>query len=200
MPARKYFYTEQTDQIVSDAYIRMRRHNDTTALRKAAMRLGWPKHQIKERARELGLTQPRGPNWSDSEVKIIEQWAWMSDLRLSKKLHKAGFPRSASAVRQMKYKLAIGSEGNGLWYTTAQLARGFGIDYHKVEGWIRRGLLKAIVHSHDKTHSRILQGAIRRFALTYPDEYDLAKVHKHWFLEMITNRKIGAPLGVFRVA
>lgn len=192
MPARKYFYTEQTDQIVADAYIRMRR-DDKSAIRHAMARLGWPKHQIKERARELGLTQPRGPNWTDPEISLVEQFSWMSDIKLEVKLRKAGFCRSANAIRQMKFKLAINGDGNGQWYTTNQLARAFGIDYHKVEHWIRRGLLNVTVKSHDKTHSRILRGAVRRFALMYPDEYDLAKVHKHWFIEMITNCRIGAP-------
>lgn len=185
MPARKYFYNEQTDQIVRDAYIRMRRHNDTTALRKAAARLGWPKHQIKERARELGVTQPRGPNWTAAEMNLLERLSWMSDIRLEKKMREAGFCRSANAVRQMKLKLAIGGEGNGEWYTVNHLAKAFGIDHHKVAGWIKRGMLRATVMSEDKHHSRILHRDVRQFVRKYPDEYDLAKVQKHWFVDML---------------
>ena len=67
----------------------------------------------------------------------------------------------------------------------------------KVTNWIRRKMLRATQRGTDRTEQQgsdtfwINQNAVRDFVLVYPDEVDLRKVEKWWFLDIVTNGRIG---------
>ena len=81
-------------------------------------------------------------------------------------------------------------------YSANSLALAFGVDVHKVLTWIRRGLLAG---SRRGTFRRPEQGGdtwwipknqVKRFIIRCPEEIDLARVEKFWFLDLITDGKI----------
>jgi hypothetical protein len=118
---------------------------------------------------------------------------WLSACTASR-MAASGFKRSAVAVHLKMKRLRIKSNLDG--YSAHQLAEAFGVDGHKVTAWIRAGLLKSELRGTAKTASSggdihfIRREDVRRFILSSPDEYDLRKVEKFWFLDVITEGKI----------
>ena len=76
----------------------------------------------------------------------------------------------------------------------------FGIDSHNVGKWIRFGWLTAEKRGTDRTAVQggdiwfIHHEQVYRFVLGHPEEIDLAKVDKLWFLDLVTRGKIGFQL------
>lgn len=194
MSARKYLHTPATDQVIRDAYRQWRVHGNRRAISLCAKRLGWPGHAIKARARVLGLAQTKEPPWSEREVGILERHSQMTDRSLVLKLKAAGFHRTETAVHLKLKRMRI--RANRDWYSITQLADAFGVDSHKVSAWVKSGALHGDRRGTLRTERQggdsfaIGHEAVRRFALRFPEEYDLAKVEKFWFLDLITEGRI----------
>jgi hypothetical protein len=194
MSARKYKANEQIDGLIRWAYDRFRRHCDRGALAMAARRIGWPGYAVKHRGRDLGLARAKEPIWSTRELELLAKWGWMGDERISLRLRAAGFSRSATAVHLKRKRMRICR--NGDWYSATSLAEAMGVDSHKVMRWIGAGVLEAERRGSARTELQggdtylILRAAVKAFLLRCPDEYDLGKVEKFWFLDLITDGKI----------
>ena len=78
----------------------------------------------------------------------------------------------------------------------AGLAEVMGVDSHKVTRWIGAGLLEAERRGTARTELQggdtwlIFRAEVKEFVLRCPDEYDLGKVEKWWFLDLITDGRI----------
>ena len=194
MSARKYRASKEIDDLIRNAYSRMRKDCDRQSLKLMARRIGWPKWALLHRGRRLGLARTKEPPWSDAELKLLTRWGWMGDERIALRLRAAGFSRSATAVHLKRKRLRICRSGD--WYSATALAEAMGVDSHKVMRWIAAGLLKADRRGSARTQLQggdtwlILRAEVKRFMLRYPDEYDLGKVEKFWFLDVITDGKI----------
>lgn len=194
MSARKYPRSEAVDGLIREAYDRLRKHCDRGALRLAARRIGWPGYAVKVRARDLGLVRTKEPAWSKAELALLTKWGWMSGVTIAARLRAAGYPRTATAVLLKRKRMRI--NGNGDWYSANSLAEAMGVDPHKVMRWIGTGLLKAKPRGSERIRPQggdiqvILRTAVKDFLLRCPDEYDLAKVAKFWFLDLITDGRI----------
>jgi len=195
---RKYIPTPEIDRVIREAYQKLRKFGNRRAIPNAAKRIGWPKWAVSRRALHLGLARTKELPWSEKEIAILEEYGWMSPERIALKLKEAGFPRTATAVSQKIKRLLILS--NGDWYSANQLAEAFGADIHKITRWIRSGELKADRRGTARTNGQggdtyvITRAAVKAFALRCPNEYDLARVEKFWFLDLITDGKICSPL------
>jgi hypothetical protein len=79
--------------------------------------------------------------WSEPELTILRDYAWMSDERIRLKLRAVGYSRTVTGIhlklRRMKFK--HGPD----FYSANGLAQALGIDSHAVSRWIRSGHLKA---------------------------------------------------------
>jgi len=70
------------------------------------------------------------------------------------------------------------------------------VDSHKVTRWIGAGLLEAERRGTARTELQggdtwlIFRAEVKEFVLRCPDEYDLGKVEKWWFLDLITDGRI----------
>jgi hypothetical protein len=195
MPARKYFHSPETDRLIQEAYRQFRVYGNRRAIPLCCRKLGWPGHVVKKRAVSLGLSRTRdaGP-WSERELQILEAGSHLTDQGLVRRLAAAGFQRTEAAVHLKLRRLRIRS--NRDWYSANQLAEAFGVDSHKVTRWIKAGALAA---ARRGTERLAVQGGdgfviehkdVREFALRFPEEYDLAKVEKFWFLDLITGGRI----------
>lgn len=192
----KWISTPEIDELIRQAYHRLRVDRDRQALKAVSRRIGWPKHAISRRAEKLGLcgTFQKPKAWSDAEVKILERYGWMCLRRIAMKLAASGFHRTPEAVHIKLTRMRIKS--NSDWYSANQLADAFGVDNHKVAHWIRWSWLKAERRGTDRNERNggdmwvIHHEDVRKFALAYPEVYDLAKVEKFWFLDLITKGAI----------
>jgi len=190
----KYQPNEVIDREIRAAYDRLRKNSVIGALCLAARRIGWPKWAVTKRGRSLGLGRVKEPFWTEPEIKILEKWGWIGDDRLAMKLKAVGFPRTATAVHLKRKRMRINV--NGDWYSATSLSEALGVDVHKVMRWIKAGLLKADRRGTLRTQNQggdtylIVRKAVKDFVLRCPDEYDLGKVEKFWFLDLITDGKI----------
>lgn len=191
---RKYVADEQIDAIIREAYRRRLEEKDRQATRWAQRETGWPKFMIVRRGAELGLARTKEPNWSPAELAILEETAHLGVEAVRRKLAQAGFGRSRTGILLKRRRLKLTACLHG--YSGNALAALFGVDNHKIYRWIEDGVLVAERRGTDRTSK---QGGdtywIRRedtyaFLLNHPDEYDLRKVEKWWFLSLITGGRI----------
>jgi len=191
---RKYCPSDAIDRLIREAYDLWRKSSDRRAITVAATRIGWPGYAVKVRARHLGLARAKEPVWSEGEFRILARWGWLGDERIALKLRAAGFARTATAVHLKRKRMRICQGGD--WYSAYSLAEAMGVDSHKVSRWIKAGLLKAEQRGSARTELQggdtwlILRGAVKDFLLRCPDEYDLGRVEKFWYLDLITNGRI----------
>ena len=89
---RKYFFTDQIDQLIREIYLSHRDARARPGIRLLAKKVGMPHWALKKRARELGLARTKELPWSEPELEILARYAWMSDERIRLKLKAAGYP------------------------------------------------------------------------------------------------------------
>lgn len=192
-PKRKYSPSPTIDACIADAY-RRQRQGDRRAVKLTSAKLGWPPHAVSKRASELGLVRIKERAWSPDEERIIFRFGHLPYSGIQRKLSQAGFARSRAAIAVKATRLRIKSNLEG--YSATSLAAAFGVDSHKVLGWMGHGLLEG---SRRGTRRRPEQGGdtwwiprdqVKRFIMRCPEEIDLARVEKFWFLDLITDGKI----------
>ena len=192
---RKYEFTPGMDDLVRAAYQQLRVHSDRKAIRNCARRLGVPRWVVLRRGRELGLARTKETPWSEMEVDLLERWGHLTDAVIQRKLAAAGYSRSINGIHLKLKRLRIRQNLDG--YSAYSLAEAFGVDSHKIGSWIRRNILRAARRGTDRKESQggdsywITHKAVRDFVLRYPDEIELAKVEKFWFLDLVSGGRIG---------
>jgi len=191
----KYFFTPAMDDEIRDAYHLYVEYNIRKAIGSCARKLGLPKWMVTRRGGTLGLARVKEPAWSADEVALLERWGHLTDAVIQRKLKAAGFHRSVNGIHLKLKRLRIKQNLDG--YSACSLATAFGVDSHKVTTCIRRKMLRATLRGTDRTEQQggdsfwITQNAVRDFVSAYADEVDLRKVEKWWFLDLVTNGRIG---------
>ena len=77
--------------------------------------------------------------------------------------------------------------------SASALAQLFGVDPKRVTGWILRGLLKAERRGTDRVATQrgdswwIHRRAVRRFIIDNASAFDIRKVDKFWFVDLLAN-------------
>jgi hypothetical protein len=192
---RLYQDTPEIDNVIRKAYEKLRKYGNRRALPALRAELGWPKHAISKRGRELGLARTREKPWSAEEKVLLEKWAHLTLPRICLKLLRAGFNRTETGIKNKLRRMLLTKDTVG-YYSAAKIALAMGIDGHKVKGWIRRGWLRAEKKGTVRT---VQQGGdvdlvrakdLTRFLLNHPDEYELGPVEKFWFLEAISGGRL----------
>jgi hypothetical protein len=192
---RRYIPTASIDAAIREAY-RRQRQGDRNALKTASRQLGWPRSAVSRRGAELGITRAKESPWTRSEEDILERFGHLAPSGIQSKLVSAGFNRSIAAIQVKLHRNRIKQNLNG--YSANSLADALGVDVHKILLWIRRGLLKAERRGTARIDSQggdtwwIADRAVRKFIFQAPEEIDLARVEKIWFLDLITGGKICA--------
>jgi hypothetical protein len=192
---RKHIPTAAGDEAIREAYRLFWEYNNRRAIKMAARRLGWPHWAVTRRAQVLGLAHPvERTNWTPEEEQVLSRFAHNSDIVIARKLKEAGFHRTATAVHLKCKRDRIKATLNG--YSAHQLAEAFGVDGHKITRWIAAGLVKAERREQGRTPQQggnafwIKHTDVRDFVLRCPDEVDLKKVEKWWFLDLLTDGRI----------
>lgn len=170
-------------------------YNNRRAIGTCARKLQIPRWAINRRAAALGLARIKEPEWNGAEVAILVRWGHLTDAVIQRKLKAAGFGRSVNSIHLKMKRLHIKQNLDG--YSANALAMAFGVDGHKIAYWINRQMLKATRRDTARTGSQggdtywITHNAVREFAMKHPDEIDLRKVEKWWFLDLVTAGRIG---------
>jgi hypothetical protein len=186
--------TPENDALIRDAYARSRLHNDRGAITRLAARLGRRVWTVRRRGAQLGLARVKERPWSEAELAIIEHYAWQSDRSIVRRLRAAGFSRTEAAVhlKIQREKLKEGVDG----YSQRQLAEALGASPHTLRLWARQGWLRGTRRGTERTDSQgadmlyFSRAVVRSFVMKHPDEIDLWKVEKFWFLDLLTNGRI----------
>ncbi len=190
-----YRHTPETDALIREAYAKLRNFGNRRALSTIRGKLGWPKHVINKRGRELGLAKAKEKPWSAEEKAFLEKWAHLSLPRIRLKLRRAGFDRSETGIKLKMRRLLI-TKDTLPYHSAAKIALAMGIDSHKVMSWIRQGWLGAVRKGTTRTAQQggdihlVHTNELRHFLLHHPDEYELATVEKFWFLEIVSGGRL----------
>ena len=193
---RTYEFTPLIDDLIRLAYRQYRVYGNRQAISHCARRVEIPSWKIRRRALDLGLTRTKEPPWSDAEVVELERWGHLTDAVIQRKLKAAGFSRTIAGIHLKLKRLRIRQNLDG--YSAYSLSEAFGVDSHKVGLWIRRKMLRATRRGTDRTEAQggdsywITHDAAREFVYRHPDEIDLARVEKLWFLDLVSAGRIGA--------
>lgn len=192
---RKYNFTLAMDEEIRRAYHLFLDYNNRRAIVACARKLQMPRWAINRRAALLGLARIKEPEWNAAETGILERWGHLTDAVIQRKLKSSGFHRSVNAIHLKMKRLHIKQNLDG--YSANALALAFGVDSHKITHWIKHQMLKASRRGTARTESQggdtywITHAAVREFVLTHPDEVDLRKVEKWWFLDFVSDSRIG---------
>lgn len=192
---RKYRPTPEIDAIIRDAYLQQR-NGDKRALKAAGRRIGWSTSAISKRGAELGITRVKERSWTHEEEDLLERFGHLAPTGIRLRFAQAGFSRSIAAIQVKLTRCRIKANLDG--YSACRLADAFGVDVHKVLVWIHRGLLKAERRGTERTVAQggdiwwISHREVRRFVLRAPEELDLARVEKIWFLDLVSGGKLCA--------
>lgn len=201
---RKHQFTEEIDNQLREIYSRPAARfggNNFRAKGKGvkayAAELGIDHWILIKRASELGIARVKEKPWSDDELAALREWAHFSPTNIWKRFKERGFKRTEASIACMRKKMH--ALKGAPWYSGNALAALMGVDQHMVmTNWVPKGLqfiLKGTTRNRSPKQisgdTRLYHASeIRRFFIEHPEEIDLLKVDKYWFLEMITGGAI----------
>ena len=139
-----------------------------------------PRYVIRQWARELKLTKTKDAgysHWAPDEIAYLEQHINSKSIEdIAKHLG-----RSKGAVQIKISTLGIGvSDG----YSLSDISDGFGCSRTTVDKWVKDGKLKGTRRVFDPTTWNFTEAQIRDFIRSHPEEIDLRRVDKLWFLDV----------------
>lgn len=191
---RRFFYNDAMDRVIRAAYDKSIQENDRNALKHAADLLRIPRWRVGRRGIELGLSRVKEKPWSEDEIRILERFGHLHYDIIGRKLKAAGFSRTRTGIVLKRKRLRILQNLEG--YSSRALAECFGIDSHGITRWIALGFLVATKRGTERQPQQggdiyyIHQNDVKAFVFAHPEQVDLRKVDKFWFLDLVTDGKI----------
>lgn len=185
-----YPWTPALDDLLRSVYAE---HHSHKAIAVLVKRIGYPRHVVKSRALHIGASTPRRREsaWSEAELALLRDHAWMVPERIRLKLKAAGFTRTTTACAVQRKRLGARQQVDGM--SAAALATTLGVDNSTVLRWISKGWLHALRSgttrdNHDAWH--VTSGAVRAFLLAHHDAVEFGKAEragsKLWLLDLLT--------------
>lgn len=182
-------YTEAEDRMIRDLY---EEHHGTKALAVLVKRLNRPRWSVQRRAQVLGActVQRREGPWTEPELELLRERAWMVPDRIVVHFRRAGFKRTITAIAVMRKRLALGATVDGT--SASGLAELLGIDPKTVLRWIEKGLLRARKAGRAERDAWFVQtDDFRKFLLAHYELVNFGKAEragsKMWLVELLTN-------------
>jgi hypothetical protein len=179
---RRYVWSDE-----KDAYLRKRYDSRVKGRTyELAKTLGWPRWQIKARARALGLSTPiRRQDFTAQEVTFIEEWTgtrsshWIADQ----------LKRTETSVILKQKRMGLSRRVRD-GYTLRSLEECFGTDHHVIERWVREGKLRierlgTAREGKQGDIWRVDEQEVIRFVREHPTAFRLDKVDQVWFMDLV---------------
>lgn len=190
-PRQRYSTSPQIDDAIRRGYPKATGVGAVVALAQA---VGRPRWWVSRRAAALGLVAPRfrQPPWTDAEAEIVAGNAHRSPATIVRKLRRAGFERTETAVAVKVKRLGADTTDPDHW-TARGFAAVMGVDSTTVSAWIAKGWLQAKRRGTERTAAQggdqwwIHRKAARRFVLENLAAVDLRKVEKYAFVSLLTD-------------
>ncbi len=165
-------------------------------VREFARRYGLPRWKITRYAQEQGWSQrqKKEPDWSESELRILNRNAMHCPGVIQKKLKWHGFSRSIVGIVLKRKRMRMLSNLDG--YSARSVAICIGEDEHFVTKAIKDGRLKAIRRMDERTQQQggscyyIKEKDVRSFIIENINMIDVRKVDKYWFVDVLTGKEI----------
>jgi hypothetical protein len=196
MPAQKYFFDDQADRAIREAYSSP--ELGRSAIKALERRLGIPRQIVFRRALKLGLTprHTRQPRWSATEERLLQQHAWKAPDVIARHLRKAGFQRSATAVA-LHLNRTIGLTRDDARidagvYKANEVARLLGVDGRTLMGFIERGELPA-QRFDGRSDGRAIywlvkEKDLRNLLMNYTAHFNFGRIDKYWLVDLLSGR------------
>lgn len=168
---RAYRWTPEQDEMLREGYRSSRNRADISGvLTRVCTLTGFPRHEAKQRARELELTVNPNTYWSKEHVEFLMNHAGEKSMSQIAKI----LGRSYRSVRAKVSSVGIsGQLRDG--YSGRDLASIFGVAEETVGKWERR---KWLSRGHNAKFS---DASLQTFIRQHPAEYDLRRVDQVWF-------------------
>lgn len=181
---RKYFWTPEKDQVLLHLY-----NGHPKQLKRIYRQLAsFPIWVIRRRAKELRLTRIKEPRWTPRDEEFVR--AHIGTRPWPKMAKRLG--RTVVAVKLHTKRMGLRKTRIGL--TANSAARLLGCDIHVVTRWIRKGWLPAVRRGTDRRPNQggdawfISPLHLRRVVIEHPEEVDLRRVDKLWFIDLLIGR------------
>lgn len=169
---QKYILSEQGRRLLSECY-------DGTSARIDELQryLGVPRYIVHRWAREMHLTGSRGANWAKEEIAYLEKHI---NSKRSENIA-AHLGRTTGAVKAKARQLGINVPDG---YSLDEVRQGMGCAWDTANKWVRRGYLKGTRCAFNDHAWDFTDAQIRDFIRSHPEEIDLRRVEKLWFLDV----------------
>lgn len=172
---------------------------DCPTVREYAEQLGVQHHILCQYAAKQGWVKSKEPNWTRPELKLLEKYAHLSPERIQLYMDKAGFHRTVVSIRLMRKRR--NAHKGAPYYSATAVCKLLGVDNHKFErGWLIKypDELKYELKDTARSEKTRQHGdvklyhidTLREFFCNHPEEIDLSKVDKIWFLWLVTNGRV----------
>lgn len=201
---RKYehLFTKEVSKQIEEIYSRPNAKKNSgyqggLGIKAFAATLGVPHHVVIHQAARLGLGRTKEKPWSMEEFAALNELAHYAPDVIARKFRERGLHRTRTSIAVMR-KRRWAHKG-APYYSAHALTTLMGVDGHTLDRvWIAKGI-RFIAKGTTRGKKNKKQGGdtklvhideVRRFFIEHPEEIDLQKVDKLWFLEMITAGKI----------
>jgi transcriptional regulator with XRE-family HTH domain len=192
---RKFWPTPEIDAAIRQAFAA--KYEGGGAIEKAKQATGWPTNPVIRRARELGLTKPRGDGlpWTEAEESLLAEYSYQSPQTIQIHLRqRLGIHRTLSSIECKRGRLKLMKNMDGL--NLKQLSEALGVAKRTVNRWLAGGWIRGILRFPElqavNGHVWFFPNdEIRRFVAEHLDSIDLGMVEKYWFVDLLTGRKVG---------
>ncbi len=172
MANKKYFLDDYGRKLILERY-------DSTpkCITELQRTLGVPRGMIHKWAAALGVTRRIDRRWTDAEHAYIAQHCTsQSPAQIAEHLG-----RSRIAIQTKMRSLGLDSTDG---YTLNDVREGLGCCHATSIRWVKQGKLKGTRRSFDETTWNFTDAQIRDFLRKHPEEIDLSRVDKLWFLDI----------------
>lgn len=186
----KWPITPEIHEAIEKVY---RRDTGNGQVKALAKRLNYPRWVITRYAIKQGLIakQPKEPNWSEPELKILEHFSHLHPKRIQLRLKKAGFNRSEIGIVLKRKRMRFLQNLSGM--SSRSAAQCLGVDDHFILRAIRTGKLKAKKRGTERIEAQggdmwfIKEKYLRDYILENLNEIDIRKVDKFYFVDLLAN-------------
>lgn len=172
---------------------------DVPKVRDYAAELGVGHHILCSYAAKQGWVQTKEPNWSRPELRVLEKYAHLSPERIQIYMKSAGFHRTVTSILLMRKRR--NAHKSAPYYSQTSVCKLLGVDNHKFErDWLLKFAdelpfeMKGTSRRKDtRQHGDVKLfhiDTLREFFCNHPEEIDLGKVDKVWFLWLVTRGRV----------
>lgn len=155
-------------------------------------RLGVPRGIVQKWAFELGVTRHMERGWTPEQVEYLRQH-FRKDKAVDIAKH---LGHTVSSVRYKANRLGL-SQTRDDCYTLTALCEGLGRSHKQAKRWADQGWIKGERRANSTSNDPWTFTAknIHDFIIAHPEEIDLRRVDKFWFIDILAGGRDG--IGAF---